>query len=248
MGAHRKTLRLDPRAGGAAFGDDDREPQIHADFSRPLAVDTGRMEWQASPAGGVWRKRLELIGHDQPRLTSIVRFEPGSRFDEHGHPGGEEILVLSGTFSDASGDFPAGSYVRNPRGWVHAPWTETGCELFVKLCQFQSDDHQRVIVRPSDLVWQAGDHPDLAVILLHAHGDEQVTLDRLAPGAEGIARDYPEGAEILLLEGELETDGQRFPLGTWLRLPPGTRQVVGSGPDGCRFYCKRGLLGRTDSE
>ena len=88
MGARREPLRLDPRAGGAAFGNDDREPQIHADFSRPLAVDTNRMQWQASPAGGIWRKRLELIGREQPRQTSIVRFEPGSRFDEHVRPGG----------------------------------------------------------------------------------------------------------------------------------------------------------------
>jgi anti-sigma factor ChrR (cupin superfamily) len=247
MGPHRERLRLDPRAGGAAFGDDDREPQIHADFSRPLAVQTGRMEWQPSPASGVWRKRLELIGHAQPRLTSTVRFEPGSRFDQHGHPGGEEILVLSGTFSDASGDFPAGSYLRNPRGWVHAPWTETGCELFVKLCQFQPDDHQRVIIQPGNLAWQASDHRDLSLIPLHTHGDEQVTLERLAPGAQEIALQYPSGAEILLLEGELEADGQRFPLGTWLRLPAGTSQVIGSGPDGCRFYCKRGSPVQIDS-
>ncbi len=247
MGAHRETLRLAPQAGGAAFDQDDREPQIHADFARPLAVDTGRMDWQPSPARGVWRKRLELIGREQPRLTSIVRFEPGSHFDEHGHPGGEEILVLSGTFSDASGDAPAGSYVRNPRGWVHAPWTEAGCELFVKLCQFQPDDHQRVIVNPGGLPWQATEHPSLSAISLHDHGDEKVSLERLAPGAKEIARHYPQGAEYLLLEGELESDGRRYRAGTWLRLPAGTRQVIGSGPAGCLFYCKRGLLDRTGS-
>lgn len=34
MGGQRETLDLDPNAGSAAFSDDDREPEIHADCSK----------------------------------------------------------------------------------------------------------------------------------------------------------------------------------------------------------------------
>jgi anti-sigma factor ChrR (cupin superfamily) len=238
MNEHRETSHPDHKHRGAAFGEDDRDPEIHADFTRAVVVDTTRMDWQASPAAGVWRKRLELIGSENPRLTTIVRFEPGSRFDEHGHPGGEEFLVLSGAFSDASGDFPAGTYVRNPSGWVHAPWTDKGCELFVKLCQFQSDDKQRVVLdsqAPSG--WKATGHPGLSRLTLHVHGDEVVALYRVAAGAEAVCLSCPQGAEILLLEGSLEGDAAQYRPGTWLRFPAGTRYVLRSEL-GCRFYCK----------
>ena len=39
----------------------------------------------------------------------------------HVHGGGEEFLVLEGVFQDEHGDFPAGSYVRNPPQSHHTP-------------------------------------------------------------------------------------------------------------------------------
>lgn len=241
MSKQRNTLRPDPHSHGMAFRDDDHEPQIHSDFSQPVYVDTHRMHWQSSPAAGVWRKRLELIGTDNPRLTTIVRFEPGSHFDKHGHPGGEEFLVLSGVFTDASGNFPVGTYVRNPAGWVHAPWTDEGCELFVKLCQFQAEDNERVVVNPQAAAWRAADHDALSVLPLHAMGDETVSLYELGAGAKAVAMEYPNGAEILVLEGSLEDHNARYTEGSWLRLPSGSRQTLRSEP-GCRFYCKTGRL------
>jgi len=78
------------------------------------------MGWQASPSPTVWRKRLELIGPaESGRVTSIVRYDPGSSFPAHPHPDGEEILVLEGTFSDEHGRYPAGSYLLNPEGFSH---------------------------------------------------------------------------------------------------------------------------------
>ena len=61
--------------------------------------------WVASPQPGVGRVMLDRIGAERARATSLVRYQPRSVFPAHGHPGGEEILVLSGTFSDSSGDY-----------------------------------------------------------------------------------------------------------------------------------------------
>ena len=83
---------------------------------------------------------LDRSGGEVARATSIVRYAPGARFDRHVHGGGEEILVLEGVFSDESGDHPAGTYLRNPPGSAHAPFSREGCVLFVKLWQFTAGD------------------------------------------------------------------------------------------------------------
>ena len=91
--------------------------RINADFSNSAIVRTNGMEWRSSPARGVWRKRLELVGEAEAgRVTSVVRFDPGARFPDHDHPGGEEMFVLDGVFSDETGNYPAGSYLLNPEG------------------------------------------------------------------------------------------------------------------------------------
>ena len=106
--------------------------QINADLSQFVVVQTNNMAWQESPAPGVWRKRLELLGEAQTEhVTSLVRFDPGARFPDHSHPGGEEILVLDGVLSDETRNYPAGSYVLNPEGTYHAPWSKDGCTISV---------------------------------------------------------------------------------------------------------------------
>ncbi len=91
--------------------------RINADFTRRAAVTPEQHEWVASPQGGVERVMLDRVGAEKARATSLVRYAQGSHFPPHEHPGGEEILVLSGTFSDESGDFPARLVCAQPAGF-----------------------------------------------------------------------------------------------------------------------------------
>ena len=52
--------------------------------------------------------------------------------------------MLDGVFSDEHGDWPAGSYLLNPEGFRHAPFSREGCLLFVKLRQFPGLDRNHV--------------------------------------------------------------------------------------------------------
>jgi anti-sigma factor ChrR (cupin superfamily) len=54
--------------------------------------------------------------------------------------------VLEGVFQDEHGDFPAGSYVRNPPGSRHTPGSMLGCTMFVKLWQFDLADRTHVLI------------------------------------------------------------------------------------------------------
>src|SRR3546814_12653849 len=73
----------------------------------------------------------------------------------HGHPQGEGILVLDGVFSDEHGDYPAGTFLLNPAGFRHAPFSEDGCILFVKLCQFPGEGREHLAIDTTSAEWRA---------------------------------------------------------------------------------------------
>jgi len=114
--------------------------ELNADFSRRVLIHSEDIPWRASPMPGVDRRMLDRIGNEVARATSIVRYAPGSRFSAHTHTGGEEFIVLDGVFQDEHGDYPAGTYVRNPPTTSHTPGAEQGCTIFVKLWQFDPED------------------------------------------------------------------------------------------------------------
>lgn len=213
---------------------------INSDFSRQAIVTAADHRWVASPQPGVERVMLDRIGGERARATSLVRYQPHSAFPAHGHPGGEEILVLSGTFSDSSGDYGPGWYLRNPPGSSHQPSSIDGALIFVKLWQMQADESTAVRIDTQD---PASWHREGAyeVCPLYRSGHEQVSLRRLSPGAPVIV-DTHGGAEMLVLDGQL-VDGQvRLERRSWMRFPPGSDCALTVGADGVTIYLKTGHL------
>ncbi len=191
---------------------------LNMDFTQRITIDTHTIDWAQSPMRGVWRKPLARQEAERGHATSIVRYDPGSRFSEHDHPGGEEILVLEGTFSDHTGDYPAGTYFRNPIGFRHAPFSEEGCRLLVKLHQFQPDDTAHVTIKTDETPFQPGQGL-LEVLPLHTHGTEQVALVRWPAGATFQPHTHFGGEEIYVISGELKDENGSYSAGTWLRSP-----------------------------
>ena len=215
--------------------------RINADFDERVVIRPEDREWVASPAGGVERCMLDRIGDEIARATSFVRFAPGSSFDPHTHGGGEEFLVVEGTFSDESGDFPAGSYVRNPIGTSHKPHTDEGCTIFVKLHQFSPDDQAHFSINTSEETFRPGLVPGLSVLPLHEHGTEAAALVRWAPGTKFNPHTNWGGEEILVLEGTFEDEHGDYPAGTWIRSPHLSQHKPWSD-EGCLIYVKTGHL------
>jgi anti-sigma factor ChrR (cupin superfamily) len=227
------------------MGDD----SINGDLTLRVAVDTTAMDWTPSPSRTVWRKRVHLVGPAEAgQVTSVVRYEPGSTFHAHAHPGGEEILVLEGVFSDEHGDWPAGTYLLNPEGFRHAPFSRDGCVLFVKLRQSPGRGRQHVAVRTGSVPWQPTQHAAVTIRPLYAQAGfvDTVRLERWTPGArlDGVA--YPGGAELFVLEGAFGDEGGRFGRGAWLRLPPGATHSP-STEHGCVLYIKEGGFAYLDA-
>jgi len=213
----------------AAFRDDDQEGEINSDFSIPVAIETQAMEWLDSPMPNVHRKRLELIGASMPRLTTVVRFAPDSYFKAHTHDGGEEFLVLDGVFSDAFGNFAKGSYVRNPPGTSHQPFTKEGCTILVKLRQFQSGDKiQFSINTANDRNWNKSSAVGVEHMPLHQFQSEQVGMYKFNNNSASLNLDIEALAEIYIFSGNLEINQKNYSQGYWLRYPASTSLEIKS--------------------
>lgn len=105
--------------------------QFAADDRESLRIDITNAEWHRGLVRGL--QVLPLHDHDGVS-TALVRWAPNTQFKTHAHPGGEEILVLEGVFSDESGDFPAGTWIRSPRWSMHTPFTGAeGALIYVKV-------------------------------------------------------------------------------------------------------------------
>ncbi len=191
---------------------------LNMQFDRPAVVFTADMEWQQSPMEGVWRKPLVREAAEHGHTTSVVRYDAKSRFREHAHPRGEEILVLDGVFSDEHGEYPAGTYIRNPPGSKHSPFSEQGCELLVLLDQFDQDDDISLRIDTQNGEWLPGEH-DVSVMPLYYYATEMIALYKWPAHARYDMHQHFGGEEVFVLSGKLCDEYGEYPAGTWIRNP-----------------------------
>ena len=213
--------------------------ELNADFKKRVVVHSEQLEWSASPIPGVDRRMLDRIGGEVARATTLVRYAPGSKFSEHTHTGGEEFIVLDGVFQDEHGDFPEGTYVRNPPTSAHTPGSEHGCTIFVKLWQFDMDDRNQFrktmadeLGVPVNGVATTELHRDTQEIVTYSQLDADATLENADTG----------GIEVFVIAGSVSEGGDTLGKGAWLRLPEGAALTAKAGPDGAKLWIKTGHL------
>ena len=221
---------------------------INADFTRRAALASEHYQWVPSPQNGVERVMLDRVGAEKARATSIVRYTPESYFPHHMHPGGEEILVLSGTFSADNIDYPAGWYLRNPPNSGHQPYSKEGAVIFVKLWQMPVAETHYVAIDTNDWAnWQIQHNRE--VCQLFSDDSEKVSLQRLKADEALFTDAIKGGAEILVLDGELIeaelTDNAKvYTRGGWVRLPVDVIPQIKAGVHGATVYLKTGHLSK----
>ncbi|MFZ1469595.1 MAG: cupin domain-containing protein [Paracoccaceae bacterium] len=212
---------------------------LNSDFSHRILVHSTDMPWQRSPSAGVDRRMLDRIGGEVARATTIVRFAPGHSFSAHTHGGGEEYIVLDGVFQDEHGDYPVGTYVRNPPTSRHTPRSDAGCTIFVKLWQFDPEDRHQFRKDMTQGLAPAGN--DVRRAELHRDGRETVSYYEVGPEAS-LQVDAPGGIEALVLKGSLTERGDDLLEGSWLRLPEGQPFAGVAGKAGAKLWMKTGHL------
>ena len=234
--------------------------KINANFKVFAATNFDKTKYITSPAYGVNRFMLDRVGEEKARATTIVEYNPNSSFPKHEHIGGEEFLVLKGTFKDQFGQFPAGSngyYVRNPIGSEHAPWVdEDGCTIMVQLLQMAETEGEgkdplhidlgkEKTVRGKSVVY--GTVLDLYD---NVYTGEHVEMCWVDPGnyLPSDPKSEAEGEELFILDGSLKLDGTDYIKWGWIRFPTNNgrtenhRSQVVAGEQGAQVYRKTGHL------
>jgi anti-sigma factor ChrR (cupin superfamily) len=218
---------------------------INNDLTQPVFVRAGQLDWVPSPAVGVDRKMLYRVGGEVARATSLVRYAPGSAFPAHVHSGGEEILVLEGVFQDEHGDYPAGSYFRNPPGTSHSPAAAEGCVIFVRLWQYREGDNVQIVRKPGDGEATPLREGASAARVLFEDAAEQVSIEDWRPGAAVTVVNHG-GLEFFLVSGSLALSEDELEAQSWGRLPAGQDLTTTVGPDGAQVWFKEAPLQHPD--
>jgi len=215
---------------------------LNADFSKRVIVHSDNLEWMASPMAGVDRRMLDRIGDEVARATTIVRYAPQSKFSPHVHTGGEEFIVLEGIFQDEHGDYPTGSYIRNPPTSSHTPRSDDGCIIFVKLWQFDMADRTHLNIDMNNMPSiQSKDNSHISIMPLFQDERETVQMQTWDANAS-IKIDFPHGAECLLLEGSFTDNGDELHKHSWLRIPTGGILNAIAGINGAKIWMKIGHI------
>ncbi len=215
---------------------------INEDFNKRVSMHSSEMPWVPSPMKGVDRRMLDRLGDEVARATSIVRYAAGSSFAAHTHTGGEEFFVLEGVFQDEHGDFPAGTYVRNPPTSFHTPRSDEGCTIFVKLWQYQMNDRTHVIIDTNKMdSVEAAKQPGVSIMPLYKDDHETVHLETWEANTT-VSRTPEGGAEFLVLEGSFEESSEQFKKGSWLRIPSGRTINIQAGASSAKVWVKAGHL------
>ncbi|NCX14381.1 MAG: cupin [Burkholderiaceae bacterium] len=213
---------------------------LHSDYTQRVVLHQEDLPWVDSPEPGVQRRMLDRIGDEQAKATSIVRYEPNTRFTAHQHDLGEEILVLDGVLSDEYGDYPAGTYLMNPPGSSHAPYSESGCTLFVKLRHLGDEQRERELIDTNTAEWLQGLVPGLTVMPLMRQGSGS-TLVRWAPNTYFNPHRHYGGEEIYVVDGVFADEYGTYPKGSWIRSPHLSMHTPYS-KEGCTIFVKTGHL------
>jgi len=215
--------------------------RINDELSKPVLVHAAAMDWVASPSPGVDRRMLFRIGGEVARATSVVRYAPDSIFPRHTHGGGEEILVLDGVFQDEHGDYPAGTYFRNPPGTSHVPASKDGCTIFVRLWQFRDRDRMQIVRRPGQGDQVAPRPGAISATVLFDDGHEAVRLEGWEAG-ETIKMANTRGLEFFVVSGRLTIGSEVLEPQSWGRLPAGMDLSATVGPQTARIWTKEAPL------
>ncbi|MDR2249742.1 cupin domain-containing protein [Acinetobacter sp.] len=220
---------------------------IHADFSQAVIIKPEDYHWVQSPRGEVDRVMLDRIGDEVARATSLVKYAPHTTFPEHRHHHGEEILVLSGVFTEnLNQHYPAGWYLRSPHLSVHQPSSKEGTLIFVKLMQIPTSETQTLRINTNDPAqWQEIGSRLICTLVDASY--EHTYLEKLNP-QQFFTEDANDGIEILITQGQLVDKEIVYETGTWIRLPPKTHVHFQAGLSGSSIYVKTGHLASAIAE
>lgn len=159
-----------------------------------------------------------LTAADDPRWSGVVWCPPLSSVEVTAGAA-HDVYLLRGTVVADASTYAEGTFIAD---WRDKPLTagRDGAALFIfrHAPMFAA---RTQFIEPQDLVWYPGGAAGMRVApLVNAH--HRVILVSWQPGTKVGFHDHPFGEEIFVLNGELQDQRGRYPVGSWQRLYPNT--------------------------
>lgn len=105
--------------------------QFDQQDTQQKVINTNKAQWLQGLVEGL---TVMPLHEHKTEHVALVKWAPNTQFKQHRHFGGEEILVLAGTFYDEHGEYPKGTWIRNPHLSQHTPYTkDDGAVIYVKI-------------------------------------------------------------------------------------------------------------------
>lgn len=177
---------------------------INMDYAKTVLKSSDDFTWVPSPNNEVLRSQLEREKPESGWATSLVRYPKGAQFKSHSHPGGEQFFVLEGTFSDERGDYHENTYVQNPVGSLHAPYSEDGCLIFVRLGAVSKE--AGLIVEPF--------YDSKEIVRIKTGPEDWLEVRTISKGESHMAS----GVEVLILGGQVSINSKLYKRHSWARV------------------------------
>ena len=153
--------------------------------------------------------------------------------------------MLDGVFEDDYGDWPAGSYIRNPPQSRHTPGSGRlrAARSSSSCVQFAPDDRTFVHAHLDKLGAVADRYRDgVHVSPLYRGRSRGCGASNAGSPVLRVTLDARGGAELFVLEGGFEEGDDALRTHSWLRSPVGTTVVARAGAQGARVWVKTGHL------
>jgi ChrR Cupin-like domain len=178
---------------------------LNMDYGKTVIISAADQQWVESPIEGITRCQFEREQNESGWATSLVRYNPGTQFPEHRHSGGEQIYILEGIFSDNTGSYPADTYLQNPIGSMHNPYSKEGTLIFVRLGATEINATQPIIVH---------NFSTITAPKIQTGSRDFLSLERERHGNIFVKSNV----EFLLLKGNISHKSRIFAPLSWFRI------------------------------
>ncbi|MGA9047052.1 cupin domain-containing protein [Sulfuricurvum sp.] len=182
---------------------------MNSDYDQRVLIDTNALSWELTEQTGVFKK---LLSSRDDTETALIELKENAVLNPSSKINSVELLVLEGSYINAFGEFPQGTYLRLGAEDEASVRTDHGCIVFRKINYFDTDSS--VMIHTPTTAWLSG-QGNLQVLPLH----DQTALVKWPANERFLPHKHWGGEEILVLSGVFMDEHGKYPQGCWIRSP-----------------------------
>lgn len=218
-------------------------PDHNADLGALVTIHADALPWRSTDLPGVAEKLFERIGQGPTaRETALLRIDGGSGVPMERAECRVDIFVLDGEVESCDQPYPAGHYLRFPKGAQISVRSAGGATVMVKKRGGEADGEALAIDTRDRGNWVAwgGRGSEKAQLFDPGTLPEASWVGFMLPDLTIPEHSHAGGEEIFVLEGGLRDERGHYGPGSWVRFPVGMTHTPTSLGSGCLMLVREG--------